>query len=134
MLTYSEVWMRKALLAAAVKVAMPQAKEIEENVVSWSEGLVKDSNDTVTDVNFVIRNIAEDAIAAVINDIIANNSTFLDVSVFIDRTRIYDRSERHVCLLKVDDVISCLWHGIFNDCWFYKAILDNGEEKFIVLS
>ena len=135
MLSYSEVWIREALLSAAVKVAMPKVKAVEDNIISWSDGTgtVAGYEGEELSVDVVLDDIADDAVAAVVSDIINNGSRFEDIDVKVDHNKVFDEDEL-VCLLSAEDVSACLWRGLFNDSWFYKAKLLDGTEKFIVLS
>lgn len=133
MLAYSEVWIREALLSAAVKVAMPKVKAVEDNIISWSDGTVAGYEGEELSVDVVLDDIADGAVTAVISDITNNGSRFEGVDVKVDCNKVFDEDEL-VCLLSAEDVSACLWRGLFNDSWFYKTKLLDGTEQFIVLS
>lgn len=133
MLACSEVWIREALLSAAVKVAMPAVLEIENSVVSWVDGIFEGCNEEQLSIDEFLKKIAIDSVGSVISDVIANDSKFEGVDVKIDNSKVFDE-EGLACLLSAEDVETCLWYGFYNDCWFYRTKLFDGTEKFIVLS
>jgi len=133
MLAYSEVWIREALLSAAVKVAMPKVKAVEDNIISWSNGTVAGYEGEELSVDVVLDDIADYAVAAVVANIVNNSNRFGDVDVKVDHNKVFDE-EGLACLLSAEDVSTCLWHGLFNDSWSYRVKLLDGTEQFIELS
>lgn len=130
MLAYSEVWIREALLSAAVKVARPRVERVERNVISLHEGTFLDENGEIRDIDDRLCEIAVDAVTEVVIGIIHNGYKFEGFNVEIGHSAILSE-DRTICLLSADNVADSLFYGMFNGCWLYEAELSNRTKQFI---